>query len=109
MTTAQIRLVPAYKKTFKITLYLHPAEYTALMRASAELSGGKLSMHKFFKTVTGIQNARAEAKEGQNIRAMAQHLRHWGTVPSQLEQRREAAKAKGKGSPKRNSPRKMAA
>ena len=103
-------LVPLSRKRYRITLWLEPAEYWALMHASAMLGSGKMSFHKWFKKQAQLEEAKAKAESHQH--ELAALTRNWGKhqqwrmVDGQripVKQLSPITRAK------RNSPRRLAA
>lgn len=92
-------LTPLYKTKYKITLWLHPAEYWTLMHASALLGGGKLSFHKWFK----------KQMELENVKSMTASHKHELTTLTARTWGKRKRLPKAEQQVKRNSPRKLAA
>ena len=55
---------PRSGNKFKITLWLDPGTYFMLMRKSAELEAGEISVHKWLKKTLHLESA---ARDVQNI------------------------------------------
>lgn len=66
----------ALTRKFKITLWLQPEEYYQLMKSSADLESGKLSMHKLFKARFAL-----EAKKEVPKRTVSALVRHMHVKP----------------------------
>jgi hypothetical protein len=77
-----------YKRPkYKITLWLAPEEYTAVMKMSADLDNGKVSFHKWFKKIIGIENA----KTVMDKRSVAAQVRRMHKPLAARRQARAAA------------------
>lgn len=103
-------LVPLSKKRYKITIWLHPAEYWALMHASAMLGSGKMSFTKWFKRQAQIEDAKSKAQKHEHELAML--TKNWGKTKWQTVDGQRVPVSR-RLSPiaaaKRNSPRRLAA
>ncbi len=62
---------------FKITLWLDPSTYFMLIRQSAELEAGNLSVHKWIKHALGLENAKkfVERVDGRTALATVRHIK----------------------------------
>lgn len=58
------------KRNFKMTLWLSPEEYIAVMRMSADLERGKVSFNKWFRKITGIESTKSSSPKRAVNRAI---------------------------------------
>lgn len=85
---------PRSGNKFKITLWLDPSTYFLLMRQSAELEAGKLSMTKWIKHALGLEQAlkQVERIDGRSASATVRHINALKPVTVAARRRRQPRK-----------------